>query len=76
MYRLDEAYQFDWSHEDVEIAGKPMRVKVAHSAGDRYWHDAVQQNRVRRTCDPKGFTALAISWPGTCKRSGPHCGSR
>ena len=24
-----EAYQFDWSHEDVEIAGKPMRVKVA-----------------------------------------------
>ena len=25
-----EAYQFDWSHEDVEIAGKPMRVKVAH----------------------------------------------
>jgi transposase len=27
---LGEAYQFDWSHEDVEIAGKPMRVKVAH----------------------------------------------
>ena len=25
-----EAYQFDWSHEDVEIANKPMRVKVAH----------------------------------------------
>ena len=25
-----EAYQFDWSHEDMEIAGKPMRVKVAH----------------------------------------------
>jgi transposase len=25
-----EAFQFDWSHEDVEIAGKPMRVKVAH----------------------------------------------
>ena len=25
-----EAYQFDWSHEDVEITGKPMRVKVAH----------------------------------------------
>lgn len=25
-----EAYQFDWSHEDIEIAGKPMRVKVAH----------------------------------------------
>ena len=25
-----KAYQFDWSHEDVEIAGKPMRVKVAH----------------------------------------------
>ena len=30
MYRPGEAYQFDWSHEDVEIAGKPMRVKVAH----------------------------------------------
>jgi hypothetical protein len=27
-----EAYQFDWSHEDFEIAGKPMRVKVAHAA--------------------------------------------
>ncbi len=23
-------YHFDWSHEDFEIAGKPMRVKVAH----------------------------------------------
>ena len=30
MYRPGEAYQFDWSHEDVEIAGKPMRIKVAH----------------------------------------------
>ena len=29
-FRPGEAYQFDWSHEDVEIAGKPMRVKVAH----------------------------------------------
>ena len=25
-----EAYQFDWSHEDFEIAGAQMRVKVAH----------------------------------------------
>ena len=23
-----EAYQLDWSHEDVEIVGKPMRMKV------------------------------------------------
>ncbi len=30
MFRPGEAYQFDWSHEDVEIAGAPMRVKVAH----------------------------------------------
>ena len=30
IFRPGEAYQFDWSHEDVEIAGKPMRVKVAH----------------------------------------------
>jgi transposase len=30
MFRPGEAYQFDWSHEDVEVAGKPMRVKVAH----------------------------------------------
>ncbi|NIJ67273.1 transposase [Sphingomonas leidyi] len=30
MYRPGEAYQFDWSHEDVELAGKPMRIKVAH----------------------------------------------
>jgi transposase len=29
-FRPGEAYQFDWSHEDVEISGKPMRVKVAH----------------------------------------------
>ncbi|MFX8370037.1 IS21 family transposase, partial [Acinetobacter baumannii] len=25
MFKPGEAYQFDWSHEDVEIAGKPMR---------------------------------------------------
>jgi len=25
-----EAFQFDWSHEDVKMAGLPMRVKVAH----------------------------------------------
>jgi transposase len=30
MFQPGEAYQFDWSHEDAEIAGKPMRVKVAH----------------------------------------------
>ena len=39
MFAPGEAFQFDWSHEDVEIAGAPMRVKVAHvrlcaSAGD------------------------------------------
>lgn len=30
LFQPGEAYQFDWSHEDVEIAGKPMRVKVAY----------------------------------------------
>jgi transposase len=30
MFRPGEAFQFDWSHEDVEIGGKPMRVKAAH----------------------------------------------
>lgn len=30
LSRLGEAYQFDWSYEDVDIAGKPMRVKVTH----------------------------------------------
>ncbi len=30
VFRPGEAYQFDWSHEDVEIAGKPIRVKAAH----------------------------------------------
>jgi len=30
LFKPGEAYQFDWSHEDVELAGKPMRVKVAH----------------------------------------------
>ena len=29
-FRPGEAFQFDWSHEDVEIAGTPMKVKVAH----------------------------------------------
>ena len=28
MFRPGEAYQFDWSHEDVEIAGVPVRVKA------------------------------------------------
>ena len=28
-FKPGEAYQSDWSHEDVEIAGKPPRVKVA-----------------------------------------------
>lgn len=26
LFKPGEAYPFDWSHEDVEIAGKPMRV--------------------------------------------------
>jgi hypothetical protein len=26
MFKRGKVYQFDWSHEDVEIAGKPMRV--------------------------------------------------
>lgn len=30
LFKPGEAYQFAWSHEDVEIAGKPIRVKVAH----------------------------------------------
>jgi len=30
LFQPGEAYQFDWSHEEVEIDGKPMRVKVAH----------------------------------------------
>lgn len=25
-----EAYQFDWSHDDIELDGVPQRVKVAH----------------------------------------------
>ena len=25
-----EAYQFDWSHEAIELAGLPHTVKVAH----------------------------------------------
>jgi hypothetical protein len=29
LFKPGDAYQFDWSHEDVEIAGKLMRVKVA-----------------------------------------------
>ncbi len=30
VFRPGEAFQFDWSHEDVEIAGTPLRLKVAH----------------------------------------------
>lgn len=30
LFAPGEAFQFDWSHEDVEIAGQPMRVKAAH----------------------------------------------
>jgi transposase len=30
LFQPGEAYQFDWSHEDVEIAGASVRVKVAH----------------------------------------------
>ena len=30
LFRSGEAYRFDWSPEDVEIAGLPVRVKVAH----------------------------------------------
>ena len=33
IFRPGEAYQFDWSHEDGEIAGKPMRGEGrAHAA--------------------------------------------
>jgi transposase len=30
MFQPGEAFQFDFSHEDVEIAGQPLRVKAAH----------------------------------------------
>jgi hypothetical protein len=30
LFQPGEAYQFDWSHEDVEIAGASVRVKTAH----------------------------------------------
>jgi transposase len=30
LFKSGEAYQFAWTHEDVEIAGKPIRVTVAH----------------------------------------------
>ena len=28
-FKPGEAYKFDWRHENLEIAGKPPRVKVA-----------------------------------------------
>ena len=31
LFQPGEAYQFDWSHEDVEIAGVSVRVKAAHT---------------------------------------------
>jgi transposase len=30
LFQPGEAFQFDFSHEDVEIGGQPMRVKAAH----------------------------------------------
>jgi|HotLakDrversion3_2_1075589.scaffolds.fasta_scaffold00216_88 hypothetical protein len=30
MFKPADAYRFDWSHEDVKIAGTPMRMKVVH----------------------------------------------
>jgi transposase len=29
-FKPGEAYQFDWSHEEVEVGGTPAKVKVAH----------------------------------------------
>src|ERR1700712_4623703 len=43
LFRPGEAYQFDWSHEDVEIDGKPMRGKVAQM----------------RLCAPRGVNVRA-----------------
>jgi hypothetical protein len=47
-FRPGEAYQFDWSHEDVEIAGNVRKGPFARDAGDaarrpsagirRLWH--------------------------------------
>jgi transposase len=34
-FRPGEAFQFDWSHKDVEIAGTPLKVKVAHGCARR-----------------------------------------
>jgi len=30
MFKPGDTDQFDWSHEDVKIAGTPMRVNVVH----------------------------------------------
>ncbi len=30
LFEPGEAFQFDWSHEWVEMAGMPAKVKVAH----------------------------------------------
>jgi len=48
MFQPGEAFQFDFSHEDVEIAGQPMRVKVAHmrlSTAEQNQASGAQQNQ-------------------------------
>jgi hypothetical protein len=39
MFQPGEAFQFDFSHEDVEIAGQPMR--VVSSSGNQNTEGAV-----------------------------------
>ena len=62
-----EAYQFDWSHEDFEIAGVPMRVKVAHMRVNRRANGTPDRRRIgtplrhHDTLGPVADFALALA---------------
>jgi len=61
LFQPGEAYQFDWSHEDVEIAGKPMLQWVYERAADCLAEEVVIATDDERIMQlAAGFGASAV----------------